>query len=74
MTRKHYQMIADAIYNTATAGGKRPFRNDLMIRLIGELSAAFTETNPRFNARRFESACLHGRKKPTTKTKGETQQ
>jgi hypothetical protein len=57
MTRKHYQMIADAISRVASSETRAtcPF---VLTQLISELSVVFSQDNPRFQPARFEKACL----------------
>lgn len=60
MTRKHYEMIAKAIYDETTPhlgsyGGCDSVQ--ALADLARSLSAAFATDNPRFDRERFLKAC-----------------
>lgn len=54
MTRKHYQMIADALRST------RPYKEDHYedwLRVVQSIARALAYDNPKFNKNKFETAC-----------------
>lgn len=56
MTRSHFQMIADSI---ATVRAANPGANSsaTLEALAHEFAAKLSSTNPRFDSRRFLTAC-----------------
>ena len=55
MTRKDYELVSDVIQTlqrSADPTGQVP-----LSKVTGELAAAFSEDNPRFNHNKFVKAC-----------------
>jgi hypothetical protein len=55
LTRKHYKLIAKAIYEAGWQAG------DSRNNIITSLSTTLKQDNPRFNPGRFEEACITGK-------------
>jgi hypothetical protein len=56
MTKKDYQAIARAIYETCDSGKD----NRIIVDLMDKLCLVFKVDNPRFDRSRFKEACLTG--------------
>jgi hypothetical protein len=54
MTRKHYELIAEAINNATDLGLKHLVNKD---QLITSLIPAFKRDNPKFNGFKFSDTC-----------------
>lgn len=58
MTRKHYNKIADAIYEGFAEHVEHP-----KFHIASVITNALRGTNPSFDSQRFYNACMHGRGK-----------
>ncbi len=60
MTQKHFERLADAIWIASQTAN---FTDDQLDTLIGAVSLACKEANPRFDGGKFDERCRKGWKK-----------
>lgn len=57
MSRKHFEVIAEAIKNSASSLRDTPEHTDAIGCVARSLAAVFADENPRFDRARFLAAC-----------------
>jgi hypothetical protein len=59
-TKRHYEAVAEALQCAASHLSKSPLETAGFNEARDHLSALFASDNPRFNAARFNAACVPG--------------
>jgi hypothetical protein len=57
MTKKHFQLVAEALNSLGQQGTNIQSADDAKSYLVGYFCGAFISENPKFDKNKFEKAC-----------------